>query len=186
MSTMKGRLFVAVPMADSARRQLDDHLRATAPGGRVPGRRVKPGGWHLTLRFLGDTTVEAYDTLMPLLRDVDFGTPFDAVFGALGAFPKPERARVLWVGVSDGAERLQGLAQRTEERVVAAGFEAERRPYRAHLTVSRLRPQRDVRDVLRAVPPCDVISHVDEVVVYRSHLGPQGARYEPLARFPLR
>jgi 2'-5' RNA ligase len=183
---LKGRLFIAVPIEEDARWALADHLDDSAPGGRLPGRVVRPESWHLTLRFLGDTSVQDYDTLMPLLRAVDFGPAFTLVFSSLGAFPKPERARVLWVGTSAGADRLTELAALVEEQVAAAGFEPERRPFRSHLTVSRLRPDRDVRDLLAAVPAADIPTAVDEVVAYRSHLGPGGARYEALARFPLR
>ena len=67
----------------------------------------------------------------------------------------------------------------------AAGFPPEDRPYRSHLTLSRIRPDQDVTAVLDAVPPLGLAMPVDRVVLYRSHLGPGGPRYEEVEAFPL-
>ena len=185
MAKMKGRLFVAAPLTEEARRRLAAHLERTVPGGRLPGRVVAPGNWHFTLRFLGDTSVEAYDALQVGLEKLAMGPPFDLAFAGLGAFPKPNRARVMWIGTGRGARELGDIAALIEEAVVDAGFEPERRQFRAHLTVSRLRPEQDVRSFVDAVPDARVRMTVREITVYRSHLGPEGARYELLDRLPL-
>lgn len=180
-----GRLFIAAPLTDAVRSALWDHLTRALRGQDLPGHVVRPASWHLTLRFLGDTARDAYEAVRAQITAAALGAPFDVAFTTLGAFPTPAGARVLWIGTGDGARQLAALAGHAERAAVAAGFPPERRPFAAHLTLSRLRPEADVRTVIAAVPPFTERVTVDEVIVYRSHLGPSGARYEALERVPL-
>jgi len=104
------------------------------------------------------------------------------------------------LGVFDGATSLDGfldkngasggyraaqLAAEVEEAVVDAGLPPEDRPFRAHLSLSRIRPPRDVGRLLESVAPLDVRMAVERIVLYRSHLGRGGARYEEVEEFTL-
>lgn len=184
-SELAGRIFIAAPLEASARDAIAAHLHRSLGPDLFPGRRVAPESWHLTLRFLGDTTRTALGVVIAGLRDTDLGPPFRLAFTDLGAFPSAARAKVVWLGTGDGADRLRSLAAHCEAAALAAGFEPETRPFKAHLTLSRLRPERDVTRWLAKVPTADIATDVAEVVVVRSHLGPAGARYENVERFPL-
>ena len=92
---------------------------------------------------------------------------------------------MLWIGADRGAADLGRLATDVEEAVVAAGFLQEERPFRSHLTLSRIRPHQDVSQLLETAGSFDLAMTVDRVVVYRSHLGRGGARYEEIEEFPL-
>ncbi|HEX8675317.1 MAG TPA: RNA 2',3'-cyclic phosphodiesterase, partial [Longimicrobium sp.] len=179
------RLFLAVELPDDARERLAAHLRDAPGGGALPGRAVAPASWHLTLRFLGDTPPAQRADVVRAMADADPGAAFTLGFGGLGAFPRPARATVLWLGVEEGSERLGRLAAVAEEAARRAGFAAEERPFSAHLTLARIRPAQDVRPLLERVPPFRERIRVDAVVLFRSHLGPGGARYEAVERFPL-
>src|SRR5262249_57475039 len=91
-------------------------------------------------------------------------------------------ARGVGLGVATGA----GLEERggaLERAAVAQGFAPEERPFRAHLTLGRVRERRfpDVADL--AVGAEEVA--VEEAVLYRSELAPTGACYTPLERLAL-
>jgi len=180
-----GRLFVGVPLTEGARWTIDEHLRRTMPEG-VPGRAVSAASWHLTLRFLGAARPDQLAAVVRHLRAADLGGAFDVGFGGLGAFPNPRSARVLWIGLTEGVERMQALAAIAEGAARAAGFAPEEKPFRPHLTVSRIQPPRDVTGVIQHVPPLALRMPVEEVVVFRSHLGGGPARYEAVERFRLR
>lgn len=179
-----GRLFVGIPFPAELRDELRDHLHATF-GERLPGRAVVPANWHLTLRFLGDTSAGRFRSLTEALRHVDGGARFDLSLASLGAFPRPARASVLWIGVGEGEAELRALAAKVEAAAVRVGFAPEPRPYSPHLTLSRLVPPADLRHRVQSAPPFGGRTTVDGFVLFRSHLGGGAPRYERVERFPL-
>lgn len=180
------RLFLGVELTEEVRRALDAHLRAALDGRPLPGRAVAPADWHLTLRFLGDTPPARRAAVAGALREADPGPAFALGFGGPGAFPRPARASVLWLGVEEGAAELRALAAVAEAAARRAGFAPEERPFSPHLTLSRIRPAQDVRGVVGRVPAPGGRMPVGAAVLFRSRPGPAGVRYEAVERFPLR
>jgi 2'-5' RNA ligase len=183
-SDFAGRLFIGAPLTEEARRAIEQHLRMSMPDG-IPGRAVPAANWHLTLRFLGATRGDQLAAIVRHLRAAELGPAFQASFGGLGAFSRPRSARVLWMGLTDGVERMQALAVIAEDAARAAGFAPEEKSFKPHLTLSRIQPPRDVTRAVAGVPPLDLRMPVREVVVFRSHLGGGPARYEAVERFAL-
>jgi len=177
------RLFVAVPLTDEARHALSATILRAAPD-RLPGRVVRPANWHVTLRFLGDVDAVGRDRVAAALDQADLGPPFSILWGRFGAFPRPQNASVLWVGADRGAEHLERLAARVDEAAQGAGFPPEERPFRPHLTLSRIRPHRDVGPLLES-GSLGVHMEVGRIVLYQSHIGKGGVRYEEIEEFPL-
>jgi len=172
-------------LTDAARDAISSALAAALPRG-VPGRPVPAANWHLTLRFLGETPAEAESRLVGEMEESALGEAFEISFGSLGAFPRSERAAVLWMGISTGTSELAALAQTVEQTVRRAGFPAEGRPFSAHLTLSRFRPAENVAPLVARSTGEAIAMPVREVVLYRSHLGGGPVRYEAAARFGLR
>jgi 2'-5' RNA ligase len=174
-------VFVAVPLPGEIRAALVDRL----DGVTIPGRVVPAENWHLTLRFLGWVDQVSYERMLAALDASDLGNPFRIGLGAMGAFPRPKKATVVWLAVNDGVARLDELAIVSEEAAVDAGFKGEERPFRPHLTLSRVRPQEDVSRLVDDFPDVGLGWTCEEIVVYQSHTGRGGARYEALETFPL-
>ncbi len=179
------RLFAAVDMPKRAKDQVE---RAIAPWReRLPKARwVRPENWHVTVKFMGRTYPRLVDRVHEACRAAASSVrPFRVELGGLGVFPRPKSARVFWVGLEDegGLAALASALDRELER----DFPPEKRPFTAHLTVARLNPPGPVDpDELERSEVEPAIFRVGELVLFRSHLSPKGARYEPLARFPLR
>jgi 2'-5' RNA ligase len=178
------RLFIAVPLTEDERHRIAHLLRSGIPRG-LPGRAVRPENWHLTLRFLGSTEPVARDRVTAEMDAADLGARFSVRWGGIGAFPRTRRATVLWLGLEEGGPALSRLAATVAEAVEAAGFPPEDRPFRGHLTLSRIRPHQDVTALVDGMEPLGGTMPVDRVVLVRSHLGRGGARYENLEEFPL-
>jgi len=90
--------------------------------------------------------------------------------------------------VSEGKEKLSGLAQKVEEATRPLGFPAEEREFSAHLTVGRVKDSRLSDRLLAKVRACTFEAQgiiVSEVVLYQSELAPGGSIYTPLERFEL-
>ncbi|MFL5557021.1 MAG: RNA 2',3'-cyclic phosphodiesterase [Gemmatimonadaceae bacterium] len=174
------RLFIGVPLTDEARRTIAKSLPKNLPGKPVP-----PENWHFTLRFLGATSAAPRDQVVKLLKSATCGAPFRVSFGALGAFPNAKRARVLWLGIEEGAERLKQLAAIAEAAARSAGFAAEEREFKPHLTLSRIDPPSSVALLLASKATIRTTMTVDSVILYRSRLGGGPARYEEVTRIAL-
>ncbi len=151
----------------------------------LPGKLVASDKWHFTLRFLGSTSPEARDTIIARLSTAKLGSVFQIRFGALGAFPNSRRARVLWLGVARGGERLSDLAEIAEDAARSAGFVAESRRFTPHLTLSRIDPPQNISSLLAQNHSYAIETTVTALILYRSRLGGGPARYEEAARFDL-
>ncbi len=160
-------------------------LAASMAGLSIPGKVVPPQNWHITLRFIGTIDEVALDRVVAGLDELDLGPRFEVVFGALGAFPRSSRATVLWRAITDRAERLPELAADAEQACRTAGLEPEDRPFRPHLTLSRIRPDRNVKALIDDSSPPPVSMTVARVCLFRSVLGGPHATYEILERFAL-
>lgn len=146
---------------------------------------MPPENWHFTLRFLGATQPEVRDRVISILSAATCGAPFTVRFNELGAFPRASRARVLWLGIDQGAERMIQLAAIAEGAARSVGFEAESREFKPHLTVSRIDPPVSVSTLIASKPRIDITMMVDSLILYRSRLGGGPARYEEVERIPL-
>lgn len=182
------RLFAAVDLPPRVRQEID---RAIEPlRERLPkGRWVKPENWHVTVKFLGRTYPRLVDRVHQACGRAATGIrAFRVGVEGMGVFPGPGRARVLWVGLVDRDQSLPALARALDEHL-ADEFPPEKRGFTPHLTVARFNPPVAIGDHVEELDATafDVEPfRVGELVLYRSHLSPRGARYEPLERFPLR
>ena len=180
-----GRAFVAL-------KPPEDVLAAVAAAVE-PARSVRAGlrweqreRYHLTVPFLGPVPALApvVDGLARVLRD---RPRFSFRLGGAGAFPKPGRARVVWIGAAAGGDELVGLATAVATGLRPVGHEPDRQAFHPHLTVARLKVPDNVADVLAAIG-AEAVGEaftVGEIVLYRSELSSKGPTYTVLERFPL-
>lgn len=175
------RLFLAIDLPESARRELAAAVREI----QLPGRSVPPSNWHITLRFLGDVPPRAGTSLVRELAQTDLGQRFDLGLRGGGAFPRGSRASVLWIGTDEETSRLEALAFEVRDAARRAGFPPDEKPFHPHLTISRLRVPVDARRYLDALAGVELRTPVDEVVLFRSTLGAGTPRYDRLAAIPL-
>jgi 2'-5' RNA ligase len=179
-------MFVGVEPTDDVRHGLAAFVDDLLDGSAIPGRTVPPRSWHVTVRFLGATTADQRDRLVGFLgAALGEHEPFRIGFGGLGAFPRPERASVLWLGIDAGTDALSAVAALCEEGAQAVGFTAEDRPFHPHLTLARIRPPRSVADLIEAFGVFPSAQDVDHVALYRSRTTSSGAEYEIVTRIPI-
>lgn len=181
------RLFLAVELPDAVRQGLDAlqaRLRDSWPGWRW----VRPEGIHLTLRFLGEVDEATDAAARAGWRQAAAGcAAFRFRLEGLGRFPPGGRPRVLWVGVGEegSSGRLAALATAVEGAARKAGFAAERRTFHPHLTLARAKRGGRPQWGEGIEPGIEEAVAVDRLVLFRSELRPDGARYTALDSFPL-
>ncbi len=185
------RTFVAVTLAPALRESAASARTVFGPAAArlrwVPQRNL-----HLTLRFLGEITETQVARVTEAAREAGASaSPFSITVGGVGAFPSPRSPRVVWVGVTAGADRLVALAGVLEAALRQREFPAEARPFQPHLTVARARPEGrppDVSAILSGEAAETFVAGTETVgalVVMESRLRPSGAVYEEVARVPL-
>lgn len=125
------RLFTAIEVPEEV---CDELYRLRLP---LPGARwVKPESYHITLRFAGDIgNVEAREFAANLAMIEPDG--FELRLSGLGVFGGDD-PHAIWAGV-EPQPRLEELARAHERAARNAGLAPEKRPFKPHVTLARLR-----------------------------------------------
>jgi len=182
------RSFIAIDLSDQARRRIDTLVQELRKSDAQVGW-VRTEGIHLTLKFLGNVAPESIEGIKSALaRTSSHTAPIRIEPAGCGAFPTIKSPRVIWVGLRGQIGPLAELVRRVETALAPLGFEPEGRPFKPHLTLGRVKGRRGLqalKDILLAhldftAEPFDAA----EVVLYKSELRPDGARYTPLIKAP--
>jgi len=137
---------------------------------------------HLTLRFLGEISPQMVREVATILDKVEF-RPFSMRIEGLGTFPEgSRRPRVVWLGVSHGAEEMKRIYEQIEKELRRLGFPKERERFVPHITIARvkwanaelLRVLHELREVIIG----DMV--VDSIRLKKSTLTRSGPIYETL------
>jgi len=195
---MHMRLFVALDLDGEIRRRIAEYVggvRNLAPDVRW----IAIESLHVTLKFIGEKPDAMVKQIEAALATVNSPVIMIGVRG-VGFFPKPNSARVFWVGIeSDG---LAQLAKSVDDALAGIGIPAEDRAFSPHLTLARAgggsgapgwrkgdQPNRKflrLQEELAQSPAPDFATMTArEFFLYRSQLSSSGSRYTKLARFGL-
>lgn len=167
------RLFFAIPFPDDVQKDL--HTLALLLQGHAGGRAVRPGNYHLTLRFLGECDAMREQAARRVLRGLPKIRPFDLVLGGTGSFKQRDSALV-WMK-ADGGEALPGLHGEMERVLEQEGFPVERKPFFPHVTLLRDVPLGKAGEI--SLPAETRLSvNVTKAVLFESVNGSQGLVYK--------
>jgi 2'-5' RNA ligase len=145
---------------------------------------VPAASLHVTLAFLGERPEDEVDAIGAAV--VAAAGPVPGLSLRRTAWLPPGRPGVLAVDLTDAEGACAALHRRVACSLVELGaYERERRPFRPHVTVARVRRGTEVRKTglpdLPKIPPFAG----EALTLFRSTLQPGGARYEPIARVAL-
>jgi 2'-5' RNA ligase len=153
-------------------------------------RWVNPDGIHLTLKFLGNIFPSNQESIESILPEIVSAHPaFSLSAGRIGVFPGLSKPRVIWVGIGGETRGLFALQKDIEEALLTIGFPKEDRPFRAHLTLGRVKSPRALQGIETAIAQEQSFDAglfpAKEVLFIKSDLTPAGAIYTNLAVFHL-
>ena len=175
------RLFVGLRPPASIRAPL------LALMGGIPGARWQDDGQlHITLRFIGEVDERAAEDAALALSAVRW-PPLEIGLEGVGTFDSRGRINAVWAGIRP-REALAGLHRKIDQALVRAGQPPERRAYLPHITLARMNAPAEAAERFveahagLASPPF----MLDHFYLFESHLGHDGARYEPVERYGLR
>ncbi|MFQ5952743.1 MAG: RNA 2',3'-cyclic phosphodiesterase [Candidatus Omnitrophota bacterium] len=181
--TNKIRSFIALELSDEARAELS-RIEGILEKAGANVKWVKPESIHLTLKFLGYVTEEKVASITKRLeRIASECAPFDVTLSNIGVFPGWGYPRVIWIGTEEGSDKVKDLAKLVEEAMAEEGFEKEKRPFKSHLTVGRVRSGKNkdrLKEEAQSIKVKPASSHIKRIVLFKSDLSPKGAVYTPL------
>ncbi len=187
------RCFIALALPDEVRARLTGVVRRLNIG--FPGARwVRPESYHLTLAFLGEIEGTELDCARAAVRAAASTGTFDLAFSGTELLPERGPARVLALSVDAGARECEEIYGRVNRALSLAASAAglpplnpewpDGRPFRAHVTLARAGSRPFLRDSRKAWEKIEALMQapcrISRCILYRSYLGPGGARYEPL------
>ncbi len=182
------RLFVALELPASHRASLTEVCERGRRGGVrwVPAENV-----HLTLKFLGEVDEARIPKIEEALASVAArARPFPLSLAGCGCFPNVRAPRVVWLGLAEGAGEAQALAGAVEDALRPVGFAPERRPFKPHLTIGRVKDPRE--GAAAASSKVDALAdyaaapaRAEAVALVKSTLTAEGSVYEEIGRWRL-
>ena len=184
------KLFTGVNVGPTIRSSAAALQQALAASG-ANVKWVEPENLHVTINFLGEVDDRELHSICRILTAVGRKEPpFRLAVAGVGAFPTPRRPKVIWAGISDGAESLARIHHASEPRLLEQGvYRREERGYTAHLTLGRAKDEADGQ----LLAP-ELSNHADwtggdvfveEFVLFASELRREGPVYSVVARSPL-
>jgi 2'-5' RNA ligase len=151
---------------------------------------TKPQGQHLTLKFFGDISTEDVKNICSTVKNrIAAESALNLKIEKLGVFPDVRKPRVLWCGVTGDGEKISFLQKQLDSDFADIGFPCDDRPFRAHLTLGRIKESHGLAGISEAVTKHNAFAAgvfgCNELILFQSKLSPQGAVYTRLAEFAL-
>ena len=184
------RLFIALELSELQKKEVNafqEKIKDYLDGVRW----VKPEGLHLTLKFLGETEPGRIDQIKQAMDDtVSTTKKFDIIYGKSGVFPSSHKTRIVWIGLRKGDREARELAGKLDHELSRAGFEPEKRSFKPHLTIGRVRnslSEAAAKRYLSQESSFTTAAHtIEYATLFESRLSSRGAAYSVLykAKFP--
>jgi len=149
-------------------------------------KMVKPDNIHITMRFLGNITPPMVDKIFEEMKKVQF-ISFDVKIQSIGVFPHLRYPRVVWVGITEGADQLRSISSQLDPRLRKLGFAPDSKGFSPHLTIARVKSGRNKAELVECISEnanCEFgVIRAECLRLKRSNLTPKGPIYSTLREF---
>ena len=155
---------------------------------------VKPQNLHLTIKFLGDTSLEQLREIKQTVTEITkTSSAFRIKLQTLGVFPNLQAARIIWIGADQAPLRLKRIAEQLETMLPETGMPQQQRDFLPHITIGRIKNRLDPSDLKKALNRVEKdVSEANwefdcgKITLFESVLGPAGPTYTVLDQFNLK
>ena len=183
------RTFIAFKLPKniiSSIRKIQEDIKSYA----FKARWVNPENIHLTLKFLGDiNSTDIEKVSEAIINTVNGHAPISLGLKGAGVFPGIKRPRVIWVGLGGEIEKLAGIQNDIEESLEELEFPREKRPFRGHLTLGRIKGKIDPKKLLDVMKKFEKFESelfiADQIYLFKSELKSTGSVYTELKSISL-
>lgn len=182
------RCFIAIEIPETIKKSVAhtiDNLKKTGSDVKwVSGENI-----HITLQFLGETE----ESLIPDIKSALYKilAPYSSFYikiADIGCFPSGKRPRVIWVGMEE-SKTLINLYEAISSEMVKFGYKKEDRGFTPHVTIGRVKSNRNMGELLNRLEEFKVADfsdfEVQNIKLMKSELKPSGAKHYCLAEIPI-
>lgn len=185
------RIFIAIPLPKNIHQQLIQTTAGLRSKTTNDIRWTPSRNLHLTLRFLGESNPERLLKLQEKLQQLHDLTAPDLSFTNYGVFPSWKAPTTIWLGLEKNSD-LEHLQCRVETIARECDYQPEKKPFRPHLTLARVKRNpssstvEQTKHLFKDAPPPKISAfQARHVVLFQSILSPKGAQYKALHTFEL-
>jgi 2'-5' RNA ligase len=185
------RVFIAIELPEEVKRILTE-LETRLQSKKYPAKWVIPANIHLTLKFLGDISVNSIPDIREVMEEAALYTaPFKLGVSGAGVFPNMRRIQIIWAGINGDLTNLTELQKKLDAGLEKLGFAPESRPFTAHLTLARMRDEASPAERETAGKIIDATQfdasefQVDAINLIKSELKREGPVYTRVLSVPL-
>lgn len=185
---MTRRIFIAIEISEDIRKAIfKQSMKAFSSHDYI--RVIPPDNIHITLKFLGDTRDEDIGKIIHAVSSAASGhNSFDySLEEKIGAFPNTGKAKIAFIGINRGSNKISSLYQSLEDNLSSIGIKKEKRGFHPHITLARIRKPVDIGSI--KWDPVNMLGNEPEaesLAIFESILGSGGARYIIIERFVLK
>jgi len=143
----------------------------------IKAKPVELHNMHFTVQFLGEVSEEMVEKISDALSSLEFSS-FSISFVGIGVFPKPSFPRVIWIGVDEGINKLEKLAEIIRAKLSQLGFRPDKK-FKPHVTIFRVKNKiEDISDKLEKFSSYSFGKQmIYEIKLKKSELTPEGPIY---------
>lgn len=181
------RIFAAIDVSNEARTQISNYvetLRSEFPELRVGWDKTEK--LHITINFFGDVEDRKVLLVSKLFEEISQQiSPFKLQITKTGVFPSRRNARVLWLSLQDEKGSLNRINNILESECEGYGFIKEKRLFKPHLTIARLRQPEKSKDLIEKHLQTNFETagfEVGELTIYESKLHPANSIYSVVSK----
>jgi 2'-5' RNA ligase len=183
------RTFIAIELPEniiSSVLKVQDDIRSYG----FKTRWVRKENIHITLKFLGNINkVDVEKIGKEIFESAKEYPPLKLAAKGIGVFPGIKRPRVIWIGITGQIDLLIKMQKTLDKRLETIGFPKERRPFRGHLTIGRIKGKVDPQRLIAAIKEFGEFESetfiANKLILFKSELNPSGSIYTKLKSISL-
>ena len=180
------RAFIALEIPKEVRTliaEIQERLRSA----EASVKWVRPANIHLTIKFLGDVETAKLQAIAGKLEKLaKKSRSISLATSTIGVFPNERRPRVIWLGLDGDTESVTKLADVCNSEMLNLGFEKEKRNFKPHLTLGRVKLDKNLDELIDMISKGNLQImnfNLERMHLIKSDLTPKGAIYENLYSF---
>lgn len=186
------RTFIAIELSQEIKDALG-RLQAQLKTTGADVKWVAQENIHLTLKFLGEINEQKINEVIRIIESIAKDTKiFPMGLSSIGAFPKIDFPRVIWIGIAQGENVVKEIAEGLENNLAEIGIPREERPFSSHITIGRTKSSQNRFKLVQELKKLadnsgkeNLEFTADKITLFKSTLSSAGPLYERLKEVSL-